>query len=302
MAESGRMSIESTDVLPPIRPVSGFRIRVAAEQDQPAVCALSAAAFSLDISDATAAERWRVRVAHAFTTDPEGTFLAELDGGVIGVAQAIRRERLWCLATLAVAGDVQSGGVGRALLGHALGYGADADVRFLLSSRDPRALRLYGLAGFALRPTFDAAGELDRAALPAGDARVRDAGEADIETLAAISREQRGAPHTLELRYALARGWRLLRLDDRGFAVADAGHSVWLLVARDEDAAAALLWAAIEAVGETGDSVIRWITGEQQWAIAVALRAGLRLGPSGALGVRGEAGALRCFLPNGAFA
>jgi hypothetical protein len=134
------------------------------------------------------------------------------------------------------------------------------------------------------------------------DARVRDGGEADLEALAEISREIRGAAQTAELQYALDGGARLLRLADRGFAVASPIHGVWLLVARDDDAASALLWSALAAVGDCGRPPLRWITAQQQWAIDVALRAGLQLAAHGALCVRGRPGPLRPFLPSGPFA
>jgi predicted N-acetyltransferase YhbS len=268
----------------------------------PAAAAVSAAAFGFDISEPDAARNWRERIAYPLTTDPEGAFVAERDGRVIGVAQAIVRERLWCLSLLAVDPDVQSSGAGRALLERSLGYRAGADAGLIVASNDPRALRLYALSGFALLPTFQAEGALDRRALPRPDPRVRDGDGADLDALAAISREIRGAPHTAELEFALARDARLLRLDGRGFAVARPGHSVWLLVARDDDAARALLWNALELAGDTERPSVRWLTAGQQWAIDILARAGLRLSAHGALCVRGDPGPLRPFIPSGPFA
>jgi ribosomal protein S18 acetylase RimI-like enzyme len=212
------------------------------------------------------------------------------------------RERLWCLALLTVDPGAQSAGAGRALLEHALAYGAGGEAGLIVGSSDPRALRLYGRAGFALHPTFDALGPLHRRALPAADRAVREATGTDVEALAAISREVRGGPHTAELEFAFAAGAHVLRHGDRGFAVALPGHGVWLLVARDDAAASALLWAALELVGDVDGPVVRWITAEQTWAVDVALRAGLRPAPFGALCVRGRPGPLRPFLPSGPFA
>jgi GNAT superfamily N-acetyltransferase len=103
-------------------------------------------------------DRWRGRVAYVLSTDPDGAFLAECDGRVVGVAQALKRERLWSLSLLAVRPDAQAAGVGRALLERSLLYGADTDAGLIPSSNDPRALRLYALAGFSLLPTFAATG------------------------------------------------------------------------------------------------------------------------------------------------
>jgi hypothetical protein len=91
-------------------------------------------------------------------------------------------------------------------------------------------------------------------------------------------------------------------MGDRGFALAHPAHGVWLLVARDDDAGSSLLWSALALAGDSERSVIRWITGAQDWAIAVAVQAGLRLAATGALCVRGNPGPLRPFVPSGPFA
>jgi hypothetical protein len=180
------------------------------------------------------------------------------------------------------------------------GFGENSRV-LIPSSSDPRALRLYALSGFALLPTFEVAGSLDRSALPQPRGEVHAVEHDDLESLAPISRDVRGAPHTPELEFALRMGMRLLRVGDRGFAVVAPGRGVWLLVARDDGAASQLLWAALAIAGTERPSV-RWITAEQQWAIEIVVRAGLRLVPYGALCVRGQPGPLRAFLPSGPFA
>jgi ribosomal protein S18 acetylase RimI-like enzyme len=270
--------------------------------DLPEAARVSAAGFGFELGEPAIARRWQQRLAHLVGTDPEGGFVAERDGRIIGVAQAMKRERLWCLSLIAVDPDVQSRGVGRALLDRSLRYGADADGGLIVSSNDPRALRLYGLAGFSLHPTFQAEGPLDRRKLPPPHPGVREERAADLEALAGISREVRGAPHTPELEFALGRDSRLLRLGDRGFSVVQPEHGVWLLAARDEQAATALLWSALEGLESPERPVVRWITGEQRWAIDVVLRAGLRVSAYGALAVRGEAGRLWPFIPSVAFA
>jgi GNAT superfamily N-acetyltransferase len=254
------------------------------------------------VADEAVATRWRARLAHPYTTDPGGAFVAELDGEIVGVAMAIARERLWCLSLLAVAPAAQSGGTGRALMERALTYAsASTDVGLIPSSSDPRALRLYALSGFSLHPTFEASGILDRSALPPPSGSVQAGERSDLEALEPISRAIRGAPHTLDIDFALGLGARLLLCGDRGFAVVYPGHAVWLLVARDDDAATQLLWAGLALAG-TERPVVRWITAGQQWAIDVVVQAGLRLVPYGALCVRGEAGPLRPYLPSPPFA
>lgn len=56
--------------------------------------------------------------------------MAELDERVIGVAQAIVREGLWCLSLFAVAPDAQSAGAGAVLLDHAIAYRAGGGAPF----------------------------------------------------------------------------------------------------------------------------------------------------------------------------
>jgi ribosomal protein S18 acetylase RimI-like enzyme len=277
-------------------------VRAMRTEDLPAAAAAAAAAFGIDITTALEEHRWRERVAYGLRTDPEGSFVAHRDGRVIGLAQALLRERLWCLSTLAVDPRTQSGGAGHALLEQALRYNDGADAGLIVSSSDPRALRLYGLAGFSLRPTFEAGGVLDRRALPPPDPAVRESDAGDLESLAPISREVRGAPHTSEIEFQMSRGFRVLRIGNRGFVLAMENHGVWLVVARDEEAARALLWSGLELAGEADRPLVRWITAGQDWAIDVALRAGLQLSPAGALGVRGDPGPLWPFIPSPPFA
>ena len=209
---------------------------------------------------------------------------------------------LWCLSLLTVDPTRQSAGAGRALFDRALQYDAGTDAGLIVSSNDARAMRLYGMAGFRLLPTLQTEGAADRTRLRRTDGAVREAGADELEALASISREVRGAPHTAEIEFALRDGGRLLRHGDRGFVVVNDRWGVWLLVARDNEAAATLLWAAIGEVSEADRPLVTWLTAEQQWAFAVLLAAGMRLTAYGALCVRGEPGPLRPFIPSGPFA
>jgi GNAT superfamily N-acetyltransferase len=269
-------------------------------RDIDAASGVAAAAFSRDLGDEETARRWRERIAYPWRTDPGGAFVAEHDGRVIGVAEAIVRERLWCLSMLAVEPGVQSAGAGRALMERAARYGGAEDPGLIVSSNDPRALRLYAGGGFALHPTFEASGVVDRRRVPALGYSVREADGEDLDALAAVTRAVRGAPYTDELCFLVTQGARLLRIADRGFAALNPEGMVWALVARDEDTASALLWNAV-ALAE-GPARVRWITGAQQWAIDIVARAGMRLTAYGALCVRGKPGPLAPFLPNNSFA
>jgi ribosomal protein S18 acetylase RimI-like enzyme len=280
----------------------GLSVRRMDRTDIPAAVSLSAAAFDFELTEPDAADRWVERLEHPLSTDPGGAFVAERDGAVVGVAEAITRERLWCLSLLAVRPGMQGAGAGRALLERAMAYRGGTDCGLIVSSNDHRALRLYAQAGFSLCPTFDAVGPIDRRALPKPHPEVYEGGSDDLDALEAISREVRGAPHTSELELALHSGVRLLRLGDRGFALAQPGVGVWVLVARDDQSAVALLWSALELAGDSDRAGVRWITGQQDWAIEVVVRAGLRLSAHGALCVSGRPGPLRPFVPSGAFA
>ena len=184
----------------------------------------------------------------------------------------------------------------------ALRYGTRGAPGLIVSSNDERALALYARAGFSLLPTLQAEGALDRRALPRRSADVREDDRPDLERLAAISREIRGAPHTSELAYALGRGARLLRLEDAGFVVVAPDYGIWLLVAREERAASELLWSGLELAAAAVPLRVRWITGGQDWAVDVVVGAGLRLSAYGALCVRGAPGSLRPFIPSASFA
>jgi ribosomal protein S18 acetylase RimI-like enzyme len=285
------------------RVAKDLNIRPFRPADLDGAAAVSAAAFGVDLSDARVNRRWRQRVGYLLKTDPDGAFVAERAEEIVGVAEAMRRERLWCLSLLAVRPGLQSRGAGRKLIDRALSYAGESDAGLIVSSNDPRALRLYALSGFSLLPTFQTEGTVDRRKLPRPDPGVSDAGAADIEAFDAIGREVRGAPYAGELEFVLEQGAHLLRFGDRGFAVVQPGQSVWLLAARDDDAACALMWSALAIASGNGDRpVVKWLTADQDWAIRICMRAGLSMSANGALCVRGNPGALRPFVPSGPFA
>ncbi len=174
----------------------GLRVRRLEEQDLHYAGAISAAAFGIDVGTSEKHARWLDRVEHAMRTDPEGCFVAEDGGSVVGVAQAILREGLWVLSLLTVDPLRQDAGAGRALVRRTLDYGPPDAPGLIISSNDPRALRLYGRAGFSLQPAFQAEGTIDRRALPAVGRQVVEDDVGDLEALAPVSRLVRGAAHT----------------------------------------------------------------------------------------------------------
>ncbi len=275
-------------------------VRAMLPADLPEACAVGAAGMGFELESIEQERRWAERIGYLLGPDPGGAFVAQRDERVIGVAQAMQREALWVLSFLAVDPGAQGTGAGRALLAAALGYG-DPSQGLIVSSNHPAALRLYARAGFSLRPALRTLGQADRRTLPPRSDSVRTGTVADLDLAAGISRELRGAAHTAEIEYALGRGAVLLVHEDRGYAVAQDAYGVWLLAARDEAAAIELLWRALD-IGAAAQRPVRWITAGQDWAVSVVLGAGLGLTGHGALGVRGDPGPLRPYLPSAPFA
>lgn len=273
----------------------------------------------LEVTPARVA-RMRARIDHLRGTDPDGSYVAEQGGRVVGVAQALVREGLWVLSLFGVAVGAQGSGLGRRLLDAALGCG-DGMPGLIFCSHDPRAMRLYTLAGFTLHPAVAAFGEVAASAVdpvpvtpvtshpPHLDAALDLVDEADRAT--------RGASRRPDLEHLLvsAAPPELLTHDERrGYVVADRTGPL-ALAAEDEGTAtdlllAALAWAASRArdgadagVREAGEPWVGvpWLTARQPWAVEACLRAGLRLHPAGPVMVRGLPGLPIPYLPSGAY-
>ena len=246
-------------------------------------------------------ERGRFRVAHLQRTDPDGAWAAEQDGVLVGAALASVRERLWFLSLLAVEPGLQGVGTGRLLLEAALGTAQGAAAGWILSSEDPRALRRYARAGFALEPGYAATGPLDRALLPAVR-DVRDGSwQADGERVEAVARGVRGAGFGPDLGAFEATGCRLLVTDTArgtGFAVLSPA-GLRPLGATTPAAAQDLLWAAL---GEAeGEPAVEFLTARQGWAVDVVVQAGLPLRPAASSCHRGLLGPFTPYLPSGRY-
>ncbi|MBO0715348.1 MAG: GNAT family N-acetyltransferase [Acidimicrobiales bacterium] len=244
-------------------------------------------------------ERTRRGMHHLLSTDPDGCWVAVTEGEVVGLAQAIRRERLWVLSLLGVVPEQQALGLGRMLLEAAIPYGGGGAPGMIMSSRDPRAVRRYAKAGFEVRPTMAAWGRVRVRDLPVPPG-LRPGGLSDRPVVDAVDRALRGAHHGPDLDHLLQEGHRLVLLDDVGYAVCREARPV-LLGATSEEAAEALLLGVLAGADPDEAVELGWVTGDQQWAISAAVRAGLELHPSGPLMVRGDPGPLRPYLPSGAF-
>jgi GNAT superfamily N-acetyltransferase len=247
-------------------------------------------------------QRSRARVAHIRDRDPAGAWVAELDGEIVGVALALVRESMWGLSLFGVKPGLQGQGIGGPLLAGALRAAEGCRGAIILSSSDPRAMRRYFRSGFAVHPCLAAAGEINRARIPAGlRARPGDlASEADRATIDAASRFVRGASHLEDIATMIAGGGRLLVIEGAGWAMARDGAPA-VVAAHDEEAATDLTWSCL-ATGEAGAPThIDFISQGNDWAVALALDAGLSLTPDGPTFVRGEVGPLAPYLPSGAY-
>jgi GNAT superfamily N-acetyltransferase len=287
-----------------IRPLREADIEAARTVQVAAMSPAEAAEHSsTDAPTQAAVARQRRRIAHFLAHDPGGSWVAELDGAVVGVALALRRDRLWGLSLLAVLPAMQSQGIGRQLLDASLRYADGVELAVILSSDDPRAMRRYAVAGFDLFPQVSARGELRRDRLRAAGGRVRDGRASDVAMADAVDGDVRGAPrgpdHDL-----LSTTWQFFVVDDvdgRGYAYLRPDGEIETIAASDEDTATALLWRCLGAVSDAGAEASIWhVNGGQQWAVRVVVDAGLVLRPSGPVYWRG-ATPPPCYLPTGAF-
>ena len=146
-----------------------------------------------------------------------------------------------------------------------------------------------------------AGGKVRRESLPSR-LTAREGTAADLELAAEVDRAVRGAPHGPDLEFMLRTGVRLLVVDGPegcGYAVVWEG-SRSLLAATTPAVATDLLWSCLAESG--GSEVeVHWITGQQNWAVPVVLKAGLSLSPAGPICMRGALGPLTPYLPSGPF-
>jgi GNAT superfamily N-acetyltransferase len=249
--------------------------------------------------EAARAGRQHARIRHLLQTDPGGSWVAEHDGRVAGVALALIREDVWGFSLFCVDAALQGRGVGRELFARCWEYGAGARGHLVLSSTSPQAMSTYAHTGLPIRPCVAAAGIPDLSRAPDVD-DVVDMGEAGIALADAIGRELRGAGHGRDLPVPMAHGARLRVFEDRAFVLAR-GSNLIMLGARDEQAAQHVLWAQLVAAGPGATVNVDFLTAGQDWALPVCLDARLALSPDGPMFAGGALGPLAPYIPSGAY-
>ena len=281
--------------------VADVIIRPAREPDLPAMGRLTAESyhevdvrtFQRDWPDpqprpAARAEAWIRRTAHVLATDPEGCWVAELDGEVVGCAVSRVRELMWILSSFAVSPALQGQGVGLQLLAAGMYHGRGCLRGMLAASADPRAVRRYRLAGFSVHPQMFLTGVVDRDAIPVVE-RVREGSAGDRDLMDSVDRQTRGAAHGPDHEVLLEQ-FRLLVSERRtgdGYAYVDDSGSPVLVAATSRRTASDLVWEALASSPPEATVSVHHVTAANEWAIDVGMAARLSLHQSGYLCLRG---------------
>lgn len=248
-------------------------------------------------------DRIHLRMTHLIAHDPDGAWIGELDGTIVGCAMALRRENYWGLSLLVVDPASQSTGIGRRLLDATLAYADGCDRAVIVSSPDPRAMRAYSTSGFNLHPQVEGNGEADRSAIPALHGRVRDGSLDDVALADGIDRLVRGAPRGPD-HVRMATDLTMFIADDvdgQGYAYVRSGGEVICLAATNDDTAAGLLWRCFAHTRELDKPAsLSDLNGQQQWAITACFAARLKVRTIGPVFWRGISPP-RAYVPSGAY-
>lgn len=233
------------------------------------------------------ARQWLVRTATFLVSDPEGCWVTEIDGEMVGFATSFRRDLTWFLATYAVRPGRQGAGIGQALLDAALTHSQGCLRGMLAASSDPGAARRYVLAGFTLHPQMFLRGVVDRDSLPVVE-HVRDGTAGDFDLMDSVDRRIRDAAHGRD-HELLNELYRLIVIDTTtgsGYAYLNAAGEPSVLAATNRRTASRLLWEALACSAPGSEVTVSHITGANQWAIDVGVAARLAVGTNGYLALR----------------
>lgn len=260
------------------------------------------ATYGLPVSQMTHADDVRLqnRMRHFLTTDPDGSWVADDAGAIVGLSQSFVREGYWVLSLLATVPGSQRRGLGRELLHLALRNADPIGPGTIQCSRDPAAMALYASAGFSLHPAVSGRGTVF-AGTVSRDSRVRHTHDEEIDVVDVVDRHVRGSARSVDIVAMLREpDCHLLLFEDRGYAVAKDDRIV-TLGARDEEAATALLRTALAQMGEGKVAEVNWLTARQQWAIRTLVASGVELRPYGPMMMRGLPDPPFPYIPSGAY-
>jgi ribosomal protein S18 acetylase RimI-like enzyme len=249
--------------------------------------------------------RRKDRTRHFLGTDPDGSWVADEGGVVIGMSQSFVREDYWTLSQLGTVPGRQGHGVGRELLRLALSHGDQHSPGTIQCSRDPKAMALYTSFGFVLHPVVAAWGVMRPGSVERPDEVTRyepdEVTEHELDVISVIDRKVRGSARTVDIVSMLSQpGNRLLLHADQGYAVSR-DERIVTLGARHEESASLVLRAML-AETPAGETIeINWLTSAQQWAIRLVVEAGIELVPYGPVMVRGMDGPPSPYIPSGGY-
>jgi ribosomal protein S18 acetylase RimI-like enzyme len=238
------------------------------------------------------------RTDHLLTSDPDGSWLAEDGGRVIGMAQSQIRGTRWVLSNLGVLPAYQEMGIGKELLEKTLHYGQSRAGGAIFASPDPRAIHRYVRAGFDLHPSVGAVSPLRRTVEP--PTGIQEAGDDALNHVDAVDSVLRGNTRRRDIEFQLSLGQRLLIDPDGGYAVVRGGR-VAELAATDVDTAARLLRAHMARCNNDEIISVSWMRARDQWAIETLAEAGVALRAGGAVMIRGQWEMNGAYIPNGVF-
>jgi len=266
------------------------------EEDAEVVREIAAAAFGAPRSlhnsgawQAERAERHRSRTRHLARTDPGGCWLIEDEtAGPVGAVLSSRREGTWALSLLAVVPGAQGKEVGKALLARAMVHGRACLRGIACAPGDPVAARTLRRAGFTLHPTLRLTGPVDPARLGPLDGAVHEGTAHHRDLMDSVDRRTRGGAHGPD-HEELLRHHTLLVVDDlagSGYCYTRAGR-VESLAATSRRLATRLLTAALLTTPPDEPALVTNVVAESQWAVDVAVTAGLRITPADLVTLRG---------------
>ncbi|WP_225850853.1 GNAT family N-acetyltransferase [Streptomyces sp. HPF1205] len=233
--------------------------------------------------------RYVGRTRHLARTDAGGCWLVEdRAAGPIAVALSARREGTWSLPLLAVVPEAQGKGVGRTLLARAMEYGRACLRGLACAPAEPVAVRTLRHAGFDVHPTMRLTGPADPARLEPPDGAVHEGTARHRDLMDSVDRRTRGGAHGPD-HEELLRHHRLFVVDDlagSGYCYARGGR-VEALAATSRRLATRLLTAALLAAPPGEPVHVGRVVAEAQWAVDVAVAAGLQIVPDGFVCLRG---------------